>query len=353
DFATGGGAYIRDDLVKVDPSDYSISGDSKYMLCNYQSWDWRARTDADIDIYYEVRYYYKATIAEDSGLLSTQYKKDEHEHIGTVGAVNSQIKAENLGFQLYNPYDNSWTFNYGTDYNNWNYQFTDVTSGNPYIIFPGDFQTSGISSVDSFSQVTEFENYRTNYGTISYQDDIVSASAELSQFATGQDFYSSNYQDLNDNSYIDGAWVEDLQRSMSIDFRTDLPKYQTTYTYQPEIPEGNIMSSTGSKTAINRGVYSYYEITRSGTAGDLYYDILVPLEHNEDSDSIKSVKVDLSVASGFDTYSDMYSDSNLFNDITNPIKVQISRSSGWDDIANLGDVLNYDFYTSWYLTDFF
>ncbi|GAH62152.1 unnamed protein product, partial [marine sediment metagenome] len=233
------------------------------------------------------------------------------------------------------------------------YQFTDVTSGNPYIIFPGDFQTSGISSVDSFSQVTEFENYRTNYGTISYQDDIVSASAELSQFATGQDFYSSNYQDLNDNSYIDGAWIEDLQRSMSIDFRTDLPKYQTTYTYQPEIPEGNIMSSTGSKTAINRGVYSYYEITRSGTAGDLYYDILVPLEHNEDSDSIKSVKVDLSVASGFDTYSDMYSDSNLFNDITNPIKVQISRSSGWDDIANLGDVLNYDFYTSWYLTDFF
>ncbi|MHA2252946.1 MAG: hypothetical protein ACXAD7_21465, partial [Candidatus Kariarchaeaceae archaeon] len=121
------GYYGYDELRVIEPSSYYISADKKSIVClNGSDLTWRAKTQDDSDLYYEVRYFYEATVAYASGLLSASYKIDEYEHVGNVAAQNTQMKADKLGFQLLNPHDlNHWTFYYGTDYQDWNFQKID------------------------------------------------------------------------------------------------------------------------------------------------------------------------------------------------------------------------------------
>jgi hypothetical protein len=259
DYATGGGAYIYDSLREINPSGYKIGGDKKQLICYKNEWHWIN----DADIYYEVRYLYEATVAEASGLLSAQYNVAEYEHVGNVAAKNAQMRADKLAFQLLNPNDPShWTFYYGTRYDDWNYQFSDVTTGHPYILSEGDFWKSGINSASDLSSLTEFDNNRMDYGTISTSGLEVSMTSDLAQFETGQDFYRpDDFQSLYENSYIDSVWAENLTLSTTIDLREDIIDFSDltsdlganigiddVIAYKPDIVEVAISGQTGSSS---------------------------------------------------------------------------------------------------------
>ena len=133
-----------------------------------------------------------ATIAEDTGLLSARYEEEEVDHLTSVGASNTHLKSDDLRFQLKNPHaegPNAWTFNYGTmSTNDWNYHFEDISSGHPYTLSQSGVFSSGITSVDAFSDIVEFNNLRMDYQPINFNGNSIITTANLSQFATGQDF---------------------------------------------------------------------------------------------------------------------------------------------------------------------
>ena len=166
------GNYIYDEITRMNSESYFISADKQYLVCLKSHFNWRQKSPIypeDEEIYYEVRYLYKASIAFAEGLLSANVKIAEADHVGNVAAKNSQMKADELGFQLLNNLQpDSYTFYYGTDYEDWNYQHHAITSGLPYTISEADFEESTISSVGAFSTFTEFGNTRMNYGTISH-----------------------------------------------------------------------------------------------------------------------------------------------------------------------------------------
>ncbi|KKM84600.1 hypothetical protein LCGC14_1297540, partial [marine sediment metagenome] len=333
------GYYIYDELKEIDSSSYSISPDKKSLVCikDGVNWNWRVYNPSDTDLYYEVRYFYEASVAQASGLLSANYKKDEYTHVGNIAAQNNQMKASKLGFQLLNPNDlNHWTFYYGTDYQDWNYQQIDVTTGVPYVLASGQFADSELSS-SSFLSLTEYNNKRVNYGTTTTTYNSVISSVEMSQFETGQDFNRpQDYQDLYQNSYIDSVLVEDLSKSSSIDFSSDLSDFSglsnllddkysfidsslsNTVAYQPEIINVDIKSSAGPTTIAvendqdqniksdtnqqiqilkNRNDFlRVYENTPSDAIQELYIDITFQLDKNEDFDSLKYILLSTSFA---------------------------------------------------------
>jgi len=328
-------AYVYDLLEEIEPSSYSISSDERHLLCHSDGWNWGPKNPSDADIYYEVRYFYRATLAEDSGLLSSQYKKEEYESVGNVVAMNTNTRAYNLGFLLKNPYDDFWSFNYGTQYNDYNYLHTDMTSGVPYYFSKGIFDGSLLSSGTDLSSLTEYGNLRMNYYPIEFETNMVSAGANLSQFATGQDFYSSNYQNLYSNSYIDSVWVENLGYSSSIDFSTDMLDYDAitsdygsllaeinpdladSIAYKPNISEVSIYDSALQTPSydLEQGyelietltdqdhLLRVYEEDEGNADRDIYIDVTFTLDHNEDSQSIKYILVSTAFAHRIDAES--------------------------------------------------
>ncbi|MBA7597628.1 hypothetical protein ES703_04633 [subsurface metagenome] len=328
------GIYTYDALNKIDTSGYYISADRQHLVCRKNAFNWRAKTEdiKDSDIYYEVRYFYEATMGVASGLLSSNYKKEEKTHVGSVKASNSQMKADRLGFQLLNPDDpNHWTFYYGTSsitgYEDWNSQYTEITSGVPYLISQGSFGSSGITSADVFSSLTEFDNLRMNYGTINTIGQEVFTSAELSQFETGQDFNRPNdFQPLYDNTYYE-MWAEDLDYSYSMDFTSDMADYtnllntmdntyshnfpntEGTVAYKPDIINVDIKNEYYEEIPSEQITFGGADLIDTLTAqdyllsvyeenpnNDIFVDVTFQLDDNEDFESIEYILVSTAFA---------------------------------------------------------
>ena len=352
------GSYIYDEIDAIDPSGYFIAPDKRHLACKKSYWNWRPKyqDDGDADIYYQVRYFYKATVAEASGLLSASYETAEHEHVGNVAARNSQTRTQNLGLQLQNLHDpNHWTFYYGTSSHgtkDWNYQSTEVSTGIPYVLSYGVFEDSGITSVADLSMLTEFNNVRMNYEDIHFKDDQVFMNSTLSQFETGQDFnHPENYQGLYENSYIDAVWVEDLSLSSSLDFRTDslddeyAPLLETsdyhstmgndingllntggtinldtegTVLYKPDISEvtfesdGSTHSESEAKSVLTE-IVGYLKAYRSGTGAvnSITIDVSFEVDHNDDSESIKGILLSTAFAQRVESVSYLPPSSNI------------------------------------------
>ncbi|KKM60098.1 hypothetical protein LCGC14_1545280, partial [marine sediment metagenome] len=246
---------------------------------------------------------------------------------GNVAAKNTQMVSDKLDFQILNPNDPThYTFAYGTQYEDWNYQFDDVTSGMPHVLSQGVFAGSGITDVSELVSLTEFLNTRMNYGTISSGSGSISSSASLSQYATGQDLQSTAYNSLYDNQYFE-VWAEDVNFGNSIDFRDDLPDYSTlasgigdltddvitqtsnTIPYKPDIMNVEIKNEGGSPpdidfegtslidtlTTQNNRLF-VYESDSYNAFKDLYVDVTFQLDHNEDFKSIKYILLSTSFA---------------------------------------------------------
>ena len=345
------GKYVWDEVSEIDPEGYLISYDKKSLICSYDSWKWNARSELDKDTYFEVRYRYRASVAEQSGFISSNYKTEEYTHAETIGASNAYLRADKLKFQLQNPFDpNVWLFDYGTSVNNWNYQFNDVTTGNPYTLSKkGTFKPSGITSANAFSYFPEFSNLRMNYQPIVFQGNEVFTEAELSQFETAQDFYEpESYQNLYSNSYIDSVWAENLTVSTSIDMRTDLPDFSSLANQMK--PNLVLYDRSGKQIDLGNSIPYYVPLGNYLIDIDAYcVDIPVKVDHNDDSESIEYILLSLALAHSDSNYmrvSLIKNDGTLihFTDINGADRFDAYVSGGRHDMQTraFGDAIYSD-----------
>ncbi|MCP6727550.1 MAG: hypothetical protein KJI69_06080, partial [Patescibacteria group bacterium] len=356
------GAYVYDKIEEITSIGYQISPDKKGLACDWDYFGWGPRSENQDDIYYEVKYFYTSTLAEASGLVSGHYSTSEFTHNGSISASSSDIDSNKLGFQLRNKFDigNEWTFDYGTSFSDWNYQNIPITTGVPYTLKSGAFIDSGITSAGALSGLTEFDNKRMNYYDIGFgngpDSNWVTASANLSQFATGQDFFSPNdYQNTYENSYMD-VWVEDLSLSSSVDFMTDLPDYTQlgasmddilddpsslyddlysqlsladTVAYRAQIVDAITYSGDGTENLDVQSLESKdrSDVTRvyDTTGHDVIIDIPFRLDHNDDSSSIKTILLSV----GFGQY------SASFRDITFSVLDRDGTSINFEDASGV------------------
>jgi len=268
----------------------------------------------------------------------------------SIEVSDINMNADGLKFQLKNFYDNSWSSNYGTRYENWNSQTFSVSSGLPYILREGRLQRSGISSATLLSGLSQYNNLRMNYGVTRTVDNMVSTNAELSQFATGQDFNNpQDFQDPYQNSIIDSVWVEETDKSSTIDFSSDMDDYSglinsissvadgilpstvvNTVAYQPEIIDVSVIGLTpiikdklgGTPTQndmiqILNSKEDYlrvYESDADNADNPLFIEATFKLDHNEDFESIEYILLSTSFAHEIDTKSpgSSYHDRGFF-----------------------------------------